>query len=141
MTTSAEGHRPISVELTPHSDRFDPDDDRWATQVGTLWQALEDEAGTVRRDSSQVPGHKGGVETIILALGSAGAISAMVEVVKAWLGRDRTRSLKLTTVDEAGARRTVTVHGEQVDDATMREALKVLAGSGDAGWPRRTGRC
>jgi hypothetical protein len=38
-------------------------------------------------------------------------------------------------------RRTVTVHGEQVDDATMREALKVLAGSGDAGWPRRTGRC
>jgi len=120
------------VELTPHSDRFDPNDLRWATQVGTLWQALEEEAGTVRRDATQVPGQKGGVETIILALGSAGAITAMVEVVKAWLGRDRSRSLEITTVDEAGGRRTVTVHGEQIDDATMREALKVLAGPGDA---------
>ena len=132
MTTSAEGHRPISVELTPHSDRFDPDDVRWATQVGTLWQALTEEAGTVRRDATQVPGKKGGAETIILALGSAGAITAMVEVVKAWLGRDRSRSLKITSVDAAGGRRTITVHGEQIDDATMREALKVLAGPGDA---------
>lgn len=132
MTTSAEGHSSISVELTPHSDRFGPDDARWATQVGTLWQALADEAGTVRRDATPVAGHKGGVETIILALGSAGAITAMVEVVKAWLGRDRTRSLKITRVDAAGGRRTITVHGEQVDDETMREALKVLAGPGDA---------
>ena len=132
MTTSAEGHSPITVELTPHSDRFDPNDLRWATQVGTLWQALEEEAGTVRRDATQVPGQKGGVETIILALGSAGAITAMVEVVKAWLGRDRSRSLEITTVDEAGGRRTVTVHGEQIDDATLREAVKALARPGDA---------
>jgi hypothetical protein len=132
MTPSTEDPRPLRVELRPRSDRFDSDHPSWARQVNTLWEELEVAAGTVRRELVRVPGKKGGGETIILALGSAGAISAMVEIIKAWLGRDRDRSLEITTVDQGSGRRTITIHGEQVDDATLREAVRGLVGSGDA---------
>jgi hypothetical protein len=130
--SSSDQQRPINLELRPESDRFDTHDSRWAVQVSTLWEALEEQAGTVHRQVAQAPGKKGGVETIILALGSAGAITAMVEVIKAWLGRDRSRSLKITSTDEVRGRRTVTLHGEHIDDETLREALKALGGIGDA---------
>jgi hypothetical protein len=87
MTAHADEQRPVSLQLTPGSDRFDPNDVRWARQVDGLWRALEEQAGVVQRSIVQVPGKKGGVDVIILALGSAGAISAAVEVIRMWLGR------------------------------------------------------
>jgi Effector Associated Constant Component 1 len=132
MAASGESPPSQSVELRPRSDRFSPDHPNWTAQVNTLWEGLEDAAGTVRRELVPVPGQKGGGETIILALGSAGAISAMVEVIKAWLSRDRGRSLELTSLTDGQGRRTITVHGDQVSDATIREAVRGLIGSGDA---------
>jgi hypothetical protein len=132
MTATSDGSPPLSVELRPRSDRFSPDHPNWSAQVTTLWEGLEETAGTVRRELAPVPGRKGGGETIILALGSAGAISAMVEVIKAWLSRDRSRSLEITSHVEGHGRRTITIHGEQVSDAAIREAVQGLVGSGDA---------
>jgi hypothetical protein len=130
VTTSAQGPRSLSVELIPRSDRFSSDHPSWAAQVNTLWGELEGSAGTVSREVTTAPGKKGGGETIILALGSAGAISAMVEVIKAWLGRDRSRSLEIATVDGHG-RRSILIRGVQVDDATMRAAVEKLVRPGD----------
>jgi hypothetical protein len=132
MAASGESLPSLSVELRPRSDRFSSDHPNWTAQVNALWEGLEDAAGTVRRESVPALGQKGGGETIILALGSAGAISAMVEVIKAWLSRDRSRSLEITTLTDGHGGRTITVHGEQVSDATIREAVKGLVGSGDA---------
>jgi hypothetical protein len=132
MTAHADEQRPVSLQLTPGSDRFDPNDVRWARQVDGLWRALAEQAGVVQRSIVQVPGKKGGVDVIILALGSAGAISAAVEVIRMWLGRDRSRSVEITTVDDVQGRRTVTVRGESIDNETIREAVRALGGQGDA---------
>ena len=132
MAASGESPPSLSVELRPQSDRFSSDHPNWTAQVNALWEGLEDAAGTVRRESVPAPGQKGGAETIILALGSAGAISAMVEVIKAWLSRDRGHSLELTSLTEGHGRRTITVHGDQVSDETIREAVRGLIGSGGA---------
>jgi Effector Associated Constant Component 1 len=129
--TTADGSQKILVALRPQSDHFDLNDARWARQVGTLLVDLEEKVGTLRGRSSPARGTKGGTEAIILALGSAGAITAMVEVVKAWLSRDRSRSLEIVTVDEAPGRRIITVRGDQIDDATIREAIRAVTGGGD----------
>jgi len=131
MAEAVQAQQPVTVELTPHSDRFSQDHPSWATQTTTLWEALEDAGGSIRHKVVRTPGTKGGAETIVLALGSAGAVTAMVEVIKAWLGRDRSRYLEISTVDEVHGRRAITVRGEQVDTATLRAALHALAGPGD----------
>jgi hypothetical protein len=128
---TADSSQQVLVGLRPQSDHFDLNDARWARQVGTLLVDLEEKVGTVRRRSSPARGTKGGTEAIILALGSAGAITGVVEVVKAWLGRDRSRSLEIITVDEGPGRRAVTVRGDQIDDATIREAIRAVTGAGD----------
>jgi hypothetical protein len=81
--------------------------------------------------SSPAGGTKGSVEAIILALGSAGAMTALVEVIKAWLGRDGSRRLTITTVDEAHRRRSITIQGDKIAEATIREAVRAVAGVGD----------
>ena len=129
--TTADGFQKILVGLRPQSDHFDLNDARWARQVSTLLVDLEENAGTVRWRSSPARGTKGGTEAIILALGSAGAITAMVEVIKAWLTRDRSRSLEIVTVDEGPGRRVVTIRGDHIDDKTLHEAIRAVAEIGD----------
>jgi hypothetical protein len=131
VTTSAESPRPLTVELIASSGRFDRDHPSWTAQVSTLWEELASSAGELSRAVEKAPGLKGGGETIILALGSAGAVSAMVEVIKAWLDRDRSRSLTITTVNDGRGRRSISIHGDQVNNATMRAAVEELVGPGD----------
>jgi hypothetical protein len=57
----------------------------------------------VAKTTTPQPGTKGGTETIILALGSSGALLAAVEVFKAWLGRDRERVLRWSIRRAKGA--------------------------------------
>ncbi|MGH8905542.1 MAG: effector-associated constant component EACC1 [Egibacteraceae bacterium] len=117
--------------VEPGTDRFDPDDDRWRAQVGNFYAGLHSEVGGVRREWSEAPGTKGGFETVVLALGSAGAFAAAVEYFRAWLGRDRTRSIQIThTVD--GREETFAIHGEAIDNAVL-QALAAAIGSAVAG--------
>ncbi len=96
--------------------------------------ALQQEVGGVRREIRPGQGTKGGPESLILALGSAGAFTAAVQFFRAWLGRDRTRRLDITWTDGDGVQR-ITVSGDAIDD----NAIAILAAAaanriGGAGW-------
>jgi hypothetical protein len=117
--------------VEPSSSRFEPDDPGWRSQVVALRRALLDVPDSgLRREERPTPGHKAGVEAIILAVGTSGAVTAAVEILRAWLGRDRGRQIRLTYQD---GDREVTVHvdGTTVSDAaigsTMTAALEHLA--------------
>jgi hypothetical protein len=65
---------------------------------------------------------KVGVEAVILALGSAGAITAAVEALRLWLARDRGRRVQLSwTV--GGERREVELAADRLSEAGARELL------------------
>src|SRR5262245_25244248 len=61
----------LELRLSAQSDRFDADDESWLAQEADLLADLRREVGGVRRDLQAVPGVKGMVETVIMALGSA----------------------------------------------------------------------
>jgi hypothetical protein len=108
----------IEIQLEPVSHRFDSLDDRWLTQVREFTTELQREVGGVTRHTEAVPGAKGGIDTIILALGSAGALTAAVEMFKAWLRRDDTRALKVS-FSTGGQVQSVEITGEEVDDESV----------------------
>lgn len=117
----------MELVITPRSDRFDPYDDRWRQQVGDFDAALAREVGGVRRKLIPVPGTKGGIELIVIALGSAGAFTAAVEFFTVWLRRDRTRSLEIThTVD--GRQETIRISGESISNEVLGKLAVAAAG-------------
>ena len=76
----------LELKIEPSSDRFDPLDDRWLEQVDGFADELDQELGGVKRQRRPVDGGKGfDLASIVLSLGSAGALTATVELVKSWL--------------------------------------------------------
>lgn len=116
----------MPLTIQPSHSTYDPNDDRWMTQVNLLLADLKAGGTDVERKVTPVAGKKGGIETIILALGTSGVITAAVEIIKAWLARDKKRTLELA-IDRDGKKETVSVAGT-VDTATltkfMEKALK-----------------
>ena len=124
----------IELALVPHSDKFDAEDERWQEQVSLLFRELQREVGGVTRRRQPVEGTKGGADMVIMALGSAGAFTAGLEMVRAWLGRDRSRKLDISyTVDDRTE--TVSISGDGIDkDAMNRISDAVAARLGSAPW-------
>ena len=121
--------------LEPRTDRFDPDDDRWRSQVSDLVNGLDAEVGGIRREAERVAGAKGAVDTVILALGSAGAFTTAVEFLRAWLHRDRTRRLDLSWEVDGRTER-VTVSGNAVDLTALNRVAEAFADRiGERPWP------
>jgi hypothetical protein len=76
----------VELRLEPPTDRFDALDDRWLEQVDGFVAELDQEVGGVDRDRAAAAGGKGfDLANIVLTLGSAGAFTATVEVIKSWL--------------------------------------------------------
>jgi hypothetical protein len=122
----------IDVVLVPGTDRFDPDDDRWREQVAVFMAELQREVGGVRRTSTPVEGTKGAVDTVILALGSAGAFTAAVEMFRSWLGRAKDRRLDISWTRD-GQEETISLSGTSFDSETLGKlAEAVLARTGTA---------
>jgi hypothetical protein len=119
------GDRRLELVVEPRSDDYDDADDRWRAQVGTFYQDLSARVDTFRRGRS-VPGTKGTVDEVILALGSSGALTAAVECFRAWLQRDKSRSIDVRW-DEQGVERHVTFSGDNVDAATVKEIARAAA--------------
>ena len=90
--------------------------------MATLYADLDAQVDTVR-GGHPVEGAKGAVNQLIVSLGSAGVFSAVVNCLRAWLGRDRDRRIDLRWV-ENGVERSMTLTGEAVDVRTMREVAK-----------------
>jgi Effector Associated Constant Component 1 len=129
---------PFKLTVDPRNDQYDPDDDRWLDQVGTLSQSLDAQVEIIR-DQRQAPGAKGAVDQLIIALGSAGAFQAAVDCFRAWLGRDRDRRIDIRWSSD-GAERSVTLTGEAVDAETIRAVAKAAASQlGGPPWPAGTG--
>ena len=127
----------FEVAVEPRNDHYDPDDDRWRDQVATLVAELDAQVDTVRR-GRPVEGAKGVADQLIVALGSAGAFQAVVDCLRAWLGRDRDRRIDVRW-DENGVERSVTLTGEAVDAETVREIAKAaVARAGGTPWPAGT---
>ena len=114
---------PLEVSIEPGSARFRPDDDRWLRQVSDFVRELSRSEVEVIRSTRVVPGAKGSVESILMAVGSAGALTAAVEVFKAWLGRDPTRSIKLEFQHD-GSVQSVELSGKGVNDGSLRRILR-----------------
>ena len=128
---------PFEFAVEPHNDSYDPDDDRWRDQVGTLYEDLYAQVETVLR-GSPAPGTKGTIDQLIIALGSAGAFTAVVECFRAWLGRDRDRRIDVKWEDN-GVEHSVTLTGEAVDAQTIREIAKAAVERvGGPPWPAGT---
>jgi hypothetical protein len=122
---------PFEVAVEPRNDQYDPDDDGWRDQVATLYADLDAQVDTIRR-GRPVEGTKGAVDQLIISLGSAGVFGAVVDCLRAWLGRDRDRRIDVRWT-ENGVERSVTLTGEAVDVKTVREiAVAAVARTGAA---------
>ena len=129
---------PFDVAVEPHNDKYDPDDEGWRDQVATLYTDLHAQVDTVQR-GHPVEGAKGAIDQLIIALGSAGAFTAAVDCLRAWLGRDRDRRIDVRW-DENGVERSVTLTGGAVDVETIREiAEAAVERAGGPSWPAGTG--
>jgi len=125
---------PFELALEPRTDRYEPEDERWREQVSLLLHELQREVGGVTRRHEPVAGTKGGADVVILALGSAGAFTATLEMVRAWLGRDRSRKLDISyTVDDRTE--TVSIVGDAIDKEAMAKITDAVAARlGNAPW-------
>lgn len=131
----------FELRIEPTTGRFDPDDDRWRAQVAEMVADLGRDVDGVRREHTPVPGTKGSLETLVVALGSAGAFTAAVELFRSWLGRDRSRGLDISWSSDGNTHR-VSVRGDAIDEtaiqAVAEAAARKLGGPGGDSWPAPT---
>jgi hypothetical protein len=129
MTPAPEDKpRSVEVQISARSSAFAEGDPRWHRQVAELLTQLNAGAVPIRKEGVGNAGEKGGAEAIILALGSAGAISASVTIFKAWLGRSADRSVKIS--GKVGDRNVdLEITAQNIDEKTLRQALSLAQGS------------
>jgi hypothetical protein len=116
----------IDLVVWPGSDRYDVGDERWSSQVTALYDQLRRDGATLRTEPTTVPGQKGAASEVILALGSSGALTAAVAAFRAWLARDRSRSLTLSWAD-GEERREIRVQAQDLDDDAFEEIARAAA--------------
>jgi hypothetical protein len=115
------------VRLELQSTEFDPRDDRWQRRIDGLLADLRYTAPSVRRvhDSALDDHAKGALESILVALGSAGVIGGVFDVLKAWVARDRSRTVKVSWYED-GVLKDVELSGSGLDDEVVDLALQAL---------------
>jgi hypothetical protein len=131
--TVTSGEDVLLLAIRPTSEKYADGDERWITQQNELFAELRRGVGGVRREmagKSREPrkagkaGTKGAVETVLLALASAGSVTAAVQCLQGWLTRDRTRVVEIIyTV--AGREERIVLRGTHVDDAAAKRLTEV----------------
>lgn len=111
------------MSVAARSSRFDPDDDRWLSQVRILHQGLAKEAELLTRRPVDAPGTKGGGLPDVAVLLSSNVLTAVTTAFVAWLSRDRDRSIDLAW-NVNGRQGKFTATGKGVDSATLQAALE-----------------
>ena len=117
---------PVVLRVEPSSSRYDASDDRWIDQTSGLVNELR-EVGDVDLGHEPGTGTKGATAEILLSLTSAGVLTASVELLRSWLTRDRSRSVKLSWND-AGELRDVELSGDDLDDEAFDRIVGSVAG-------------
>jgi hypothetical protein len=116
------------VILTTSSDRYASHDESWRRQVAELHRSLQLGGVDIRREERSVDGKKAGIEVVILALGSAGVVKAANDAFRAWLGRDRSRHVRLVVMQE-GRESSLELSADLMSDETVRHILSLTATS------------
>jgi hypothetical protein len=111
--------------LEPYNEQYGADDDRWRDQVATLYEELHAQVDVISRGQS-VPGAKGSLDQLVIALGTAGAFGAAADCFRAWLARDKHRRIDVHW-DEDGVQHHVTLTGEGMDAESAREIARAAA--------------
>ena len=109
----------VEVAISTETAKYAPDSPQWQREVAALHTELHRETDAVTTQSTPVPGTKGTAVDVILALGTSGALVATVEIVRSWLGRDKTRTITATWTDEDGKERRFTLTGENIDQQSL----------------------
>jgi hypothetical protein len=117
----------LDVSLLPRSERYEDDDERWRDQVADLVHDLRVETDALRVSRTPVAGTKGSLDEFILSLGSAGVLSTAVDVLKAWLARDKTRSVELKYRDRQGKEQRLSVTAEHAGDDALAPVIAAVA--------------
>jgi hypothetical protein len=116
------------VIISASSGRVRADDDRWGAQIDDLYRILhEDLPSAVHKNGTAEAGTKGSVESIIVALGGAGVVKALVDCFKAWIDREQTRRVTVTWTAN-GETRSVTVDSTAVGPAMIERLTEELVG-------------
>ena len=110
-----------NVIVEAHHPDYTSDDLRWREQIASLHEELNANTDVTFREQ---PGEhmKGGVAEVLLALGSAGAFTAAVGVIKAWLERDKFRRVAFRLENSTT---TVTFSADTINEAALRQLLNV----------------
>lgn len=122
--SSDNNDRVVDVVVTAESDRYDDGDERWLTQVADLRADLRREVVGFRVEPTRTTGTKGAVEAMILSLGSAGAFTAAVQCLRAWLARDKSRRVVITWTHDGHEER-VAFEGDAVDAGSLQRLVQV----------------
>ncbi|MDA1360482.1 hypothetical protein O1R50_12665 [Glycomyces luteolus] len=109
----------VDVAISTETAKYAPDSPQWRREVAAFATDLSRETGSVTTRSTNVPGTKGGIAEVILALGTSGALVSAVQVFRAWLGRDKTRTITATWTDEDGKEQRFTLTGENIDQQSL----------------------
>jgi hypothetical protein len=115
----------VELRIEPASERFDADDDRWVSQAAAFNREFATTLEGVRREQTSVTGTKGALESVILSLTSAGAMTAAAEFFKAWIGRGADRRVKVT-FGESGGLQEFEFAGSDLDEATLHQVMAAL---------------
>ena len=114
----------VRFNIAPFNESYDQNDHRWLEQVNDLVCDLQHDVGNVHTEVHSVKGMKGlEVEALILALGSAGAITAAVDMFRAWISRDQSRELEIS-VEREGETQTFRVSGNRMDKDDIRKFME-----------------
>lgn len=122
----------VIIGLVPNSARYDADDDRWRDQVADLVRDLRVETGSLSIARTAVPGTKGSLDSLILALGSAGVFTTALDVLRVWLARDKTRSVDLTYTDREGKQQRLNVTATNSGSDALAPVIAAVAGQIEA---------
>lgn len=109
----------VEVAISTETAKYAPDSPQWRREVAALHTDLQRETGSVTMQSVPTPGTRGAAVDVILALGTSGTLVAAVEIIRAWLGRDKTRTITATWTDEDGNERRFTLTGENIDQQSL----------------------
>ena len=120
----------VVVSVEPGSARFDESSDSWLDQVAALRGELRAAVGVGAVAPLPVEPTpavtKGAWQSIGVSIASAGTLTALVEVAKAWLGRDRSRSLTFRWTARDGSGGSIELSGSDVGEERFEALLEVV---------------
>ncbi|MEU8817037.1 hypothetical protein [Actinoplanes sp. NPDC048796] len=106
------------------SNGWDPADERWQAEAGELYDELARNRLVV--PGAPAPGERGLAETLIVALGSAGAFTAFRDIVTTWLkarGESPTQGTSVV-IKRTGQDLQVEIPADKVDDPGTWDLVK-----------------